>query len=69
MAFRLQASESPDVGNTSLSKTSEETEELLEPPEHAASNMLVINARANRDMLTFVQYKDLQFTIQISEVN
>ena len=53
MAFRLQASASPDVGNTSLSKTSEETEEVLEPPEQAASNMLVISARANRVMFNY----------------
>ena len=50
VAFRLQASASPDVGNTSFSKSSvltEEEPEVPEPPEQAASAMLVIKARAN----------------------
>ena len=50
VAFRLHASASPDVGNTSLSKTSVlieyVSEDEPEPPEHAASAMLVIRASA-----------------------
>ena len=50
VAFRLQASASPDVGNTSFSNSSvltEEEPEVPEPPEQAAIAMLVIKARAN----------------------
>ena len=50
VALRLQASASPDVGNTSFSNSSvitEEEPEVPEPPEQAAIAMLVIKARAN----------------------
>ena len=50
VALRLQASASPDVGNTSFSNSSvltEEVPEVPEPPEQAAIAMLVMMARAN----------------------
>ena len=55
VALRLQASASPDVGNTSFSKSSVLTEdgpEVPEPPEQAAKVMLISTAMARFIYLT-----------------